>query len=167
MLGPISEERVFRLTVIVAAAGISIVALTALTNATAGALWGLALVLLAAWVVFRTWRRSRSGPRRRVLIVTTAPLEVAALRADMGEAWRLEPTEVMVLVPSQHAGCASKVERERQGMELSLQAVQEAGARAQGRVMELGVAQAVAAARERFEPDEVIFATPELEAAAN
>ena len=160
MPGPFTEDRVFRATVVVAAAAVSIAIVAAVAGSSVAAWWALALVIAAMWFGFRAWQRTRTVERHRVLIVADAPLDPPSVLRAMGKRWAAEPTEVMILVPSQHAGCAAKVERERQGMEISLQAVREAGAKAQGRVVEARREEAVAQAKERFEPDEVMFATP-------
>jgi hypothetical protein len=55
----ISEEAVFRWVLIVGAAGASIVALTLLTRPLVGALWGLVLVVAAAWHGYRWVARKR------------------------------------------------------------------------------------------------------------
>ena len=58
----ISEEAVFRWVVIVGVAAGSIIALTLLTRPLFGAVWGLILVLVAAWHGYRwavrKWRES-------------------------------------------------------------------------------------------------------------
>lgn len=58
----ISEEAVFRWVVIVGVAAGSIIALTLLTRPLFGAIWGLVLVLAAAWHGYR-WvlRKSRES----------------------------------------------------------------------------------------------------------
>jgi uncharacterized membrane protein YdcZ (DUF606 family) len=57
----ISEEAVFRWVVIVGIAGASVVALTLLTRPLVGALWGLVLVIAAAWHGYRWVARKRRG----------------------------------------------------------------------------------------------------------
>ena len=63
----ISEEAVFRWVVIVMVAAGSIVALTLLTRPLVGALWGLVLLIAAAWHgsrwVARKRREGRSSSR--------------------------------------------------------------------------------------------------------
>ena len=58
----ISEEAVFRWVVIVMVAAASIVALTLLTRPLLGAIWGLVLLIAAAWHGYRwaarKWRES-------------------------------------------------------------------------------------------------------------
>lgn len=55
----ISEEAVFRWVVIVGVAAASIIALTLLTRPLVGAIWGLILVLAAAWHGYRWVARKR------------------------------------------------------------------------------------------------------------
>jgi hypothetical protein len=55
----ISEEAVFRWVLIVGAAAASIIALTLLTRPLVGALWGLVLVVAAAWHGYRWVARKR------------------------------------------------------------------------------------------------------------
>lgn len=55
----ISEEAVFRWVVIVGIAAASVIALTLLTRPLWGALWGLVLVLAAAWHGSRWVARKR------------------------------------------------------------------------------------------------------------
>jgi hypothetical protein len=55
----ISEEAVFRWVVIVAIAGASVLGLTLLTRPLVGALWGLVLVIAAAWHGYRWVDRKR------------------------------------------------------------------------------------------------------------
>jgi len=55
----ISEEAVFRWVLIVMAAAASIIALTLLTRPLVGAIWGLALVCVAAWHGWRWVARKR------------------------------------------------------------------------------------------------------------
>lgn len=159
MPGPIrSEADAFRLVCIVGLAALSIGVLTALTRPLVGSLWGLVLVFVGVLSLLRSWRQARSVERRRVLLVAEGPLDRDAVRAEMAEKWAQTPHEVMVLVPSRHRGCAAALERERQGMELSLQAVKEAGARASGRVVEDDPGPAVTAAYRDFAPHEVVIA---------
>lgn len=157
--GQITEEKAFRLVVIVGAAAISIIIVTAITSSTVGSIWGLILLIAGLTALYRAWDRGRIRDRRRLMIVAEGPLDPQAVRARFGDRWAAEPHEVLVVVPSQHRGCASKVERERQGMELSLQAVKEAGANARGRVIEDDPKPAAAAAHTEFAPHEVLIAT--------
>ena len=55
----ISEAAVFRWVVIVGVAAASIIALTLLTRPLVGAIWGLVLVLVAAWHGYRWVARKR------------------------------------------------------------------------------------------------------------
>jgi putative effector of murein hydrolase LrgA (UPF0299 family) len=55
----ISEEAVFRWVVIVGVAAASIVVLTLLTRPLVGAIWGLVLVIAAAWHGYRWVDRKR------------------------------------------------------------------------------------------------------------
>jgi hypothetical protein len=57
----ISEEAVFRWVVIVGVAAVSIIGLTLLTRPLVGAIWGLILVLAAAWYGLRWADRKRRG----------------------------------------------------------------------------------------------------------
>ena len=55
----ISEEAVFRWVVIVMIAAASVIALALLTRPLLGAIWGLALVIAAAWHGWRWIERQR------------------------------------------------------------------------------------------------------------
>jgi hypothetical protein len=55
----VSEEAVFRWVLIVAIAGASVLGLTLLTRPLVGALWGLVLVIAAAWHGYRWLVRKR------------------------------------------------------------------------------------------------------------
>jgi putative effector of murein hydrolase LrgA (UPF0299 family) len=55
----ISEAAVFRWVVIVGVAAASVIALTLLTRPLVGAIWGLLLVLIAAWHGYRWVARKR------------------------------------------------------------------------------------------------------------
>lgn len=55
----ISEAAVFRWVVIVGVAAASVIALTLLTRPLVGAIWGLILVLAAAWHGYRWIARKR------------------------------------------------------------------------------------------------------------
>ncbi len=156
-----SEADAFRWVVIVGLAGLSIGILTSLTSSTVGALWGLLLLVSALVGGFRAWRRGRDAERRRMLLVAEGALHPATVRETMGDQWSREPHDVLIVVPDQAAGDAVAYERQRQDMEISLQAVKEAGARPSARVFEGSPEEAAAQAHGEFTPHEVVVATRE------
>src|SRR3954451_11022913 len=157
MPGPIrSEADAFRWVVWIGAGALTIIVLALLASPTVGAIWGLLLVLGALALGLRGWQRSRNDVRRRVLLVSAGPLDPAAVSAELAEEWGAEPTEVLVVSPAADGGAPAAVERARQEMELSLQAVREAGARALGRIAESDQRRAYAEAVSTFDPAEVI-----------
>lgn len=153
-----SEADAFRWVVIVGLAGLSIGIVTAIAGRTAGALWGLLLLVAAFWAGFRAWRAARGAERRRVLLLAEGRLDPQLVAEAMGERWSAEPHEVLIVVPSQAQGDPIAIQRELQDMEISLQAVKEAGARAEARVVDEEPGAAVAAAHAEFEPHEVLIA---------
>lgn len=152
-----SEADAFAWVIWIGGAAATVIALTLLTRPLVGALWGLLLIVAASTIGFRAWRRERNARRRRILIVTESPLDSSAVRAEHGERWGEEPTDVLVLVPSAAATDTPEHQRALQAMELSIQAVREAGARPAGRVISADPAD-LDAAREEFGPDEVVGA---------
>ena len=55
-----NEAAIFKWVLIVAAAAISVIALTLLTRPLVGALWGLMLVIAACVYAYRWWRENRA-----------------------------------------------------------------------------------------------------------
>lgn len=153
-----SEADAFAWVMWVGGAAATVIVLTLLTRPLVGSLWGLALLVAAGTIAFRAWRRERNARRRRVLIITETALDPAAVRAEHAEAWSAEATDVLVLVPSGAPADGPEHQKALQAMELSLQAVREAGGRAQGRVTGTEP-EATAAARAEFAPDDTIDQT--------
>lgn len=154
-----SEADAFGWVIAVLLAAVSIGVLASLTNSTVGALWGLLLLIWASVAGFRAWRARMGAERRRLLVVAEGRLDPAAVLEQFGEAWMGVRLDVLVVVPSTAGDDAIAAQDEIQGVEISLQAVKEAGATPTARIVEAEPTDVAAQAQREFDPAEVIVAT--------
>ncbi len=171
-----SEADAFRWIVIIGAGCASIVAVALLTRPAIGVAWAMALIGFGAGIAWRSSRGSLRGSvrlsqggdgRRRLLVVANQTVGGQALLREIENRSRGVDTEILVVTPalvgSRAAHWSSDVdeaiELARQRLELSLQAIQEAGLRAKGKVGDSEPNVAIEDALGEFPADEIIIST--------
>jgi hypothetical protein len=171
-----SESDVFRLLVVIVIGIASVAGITLLTTPLVGVVWAAALLVLGAGLA---WRSSRGTPlskvelargdkdRYRLLVVANHPVSCPPLLAEIENRCRSRLGEILVVVPAltgrRAAGWASDldaaIDGARKRMELSLQAIKEAGLHARGQVADSDPNLALEDALRVFPADEVIIST--------
>ena len=171
-----SEADAFRWIVITGIAAASVIALTLLTRPAIGAAWGAALVGFGAGLAWRSARGSlsRNVPlsqgddgRRRLLVVANQTVGGGALLSEIENRCRGRESEILVVTPALAGSRAAHwssdldeaIELARQRLELSLQAIQERGLRARGRVGDSEPLVAIEDALAEFPADEIVIST--------
>jgi hypothetical protein len=171
-----SEADAFRWIVVIGIGAASVIALTLLTRPAIGAAWACALVgfgIGLAWrssrgTLPRSVRPSRGGDaKRRLLVVANQTVGGRALLTEIENRSRGADSEILVVTPalvgSRAAHWSSDVdeamELARQRLELSLQAIREAGLRARGQVGDCEPTVAIEDALREFPADEIIIST--------
>jgi hypothetical protein len=171
-----SEADAFRWVVVIGLAAGSIIALALLIRPAVGAIWGLVLIAGGGWLIWRNSRGalprnvelSRGGDGRyRLLVVANQTVGGRALLNEIANRGRDHRSEILVVTPalagSRTAHWTSDVdeamELARQRMELSLQALEEAGMRARGTVGDSDPNVAIEDALAHFPADEIIIST--------
>jgi GABA permease len=171
-----SEADAFRWVVVIGLAAGSIIALALVFRSAVGAIWGLILIAAGAWLIWRNSRGklprdlqlSRGGDGRyRLLVVANQTVGGKALLTEIANRGEGRRSEILVVTPalagSRAAHWASDLdegmELARQRMELSLQAIDEAGMRARGTVGDSDPNVAIEDALAGFPADEIIIST--------
>jgi GABA permease len=171
-----SEADAFRWIVIIGIGCGLVVALTLLTRPAIGAALAAALIGFGVGIAWRSSRGSlRNSVRvskggdgkRRLLVVANQTVGGRALLREIQNRSRGADTQILVITPalvgSRAAHWSSDVdeaiELARQRMELSLQAIQEAGLRARGEVGDSEPNVAIEDALGNFPADEIIIST--------
>lgn len=171
-----SEADAFRWVVVIGLGAGSVIALTLLTRPAVGAVWAAALIGFGAGMLWRTSRGtlprnvalSRGGDGKyRLLVVANQTVGGRALLEEIANRCRGRESEILVVTPalagSRAAHWASDLdegmELARQRMELSLQAIDEAGMRARGTVGDSDPNVAIEDALARFPADEILIST--------
>jgi hypothetical protein len=170
-----SERDAFRLVVVIVIGIASVVGITLLTTPLVGVIWAAALLVLGAGLA---WRSSRGTPlskielarggedRYRLLVVANHPVSSPPLLAEIENRCRSRLGEIFVVAPA-HTGRAARwgsdldtaINGARKRMELSLQAIREAGLHARGQVADSDPSLALEDALRVFPADEVIIST--------
>lgn len=171
-----SEADAFRWAVVIGIGAASVVALALITRPVVGVIWAAALLGFGTGLA---WRSSRGSPTRRtevsrggdgkhrVLVIANETIGGRAALAEIQDRSRGRPSEILVVTPalmgSRAAHLASDVDaataEARQRMELSLQALEEAGLRARGQVGDPDPNVALEDALRAFAADEIIIST--------
>jgi GABA permease len=171
-----SEADAFRWVVVIGLGAASVIALTLLTRPAVGAVWAAALIGFGAGMLWRSSRGtlprnvalSRGGDgKHRLLVVANQTVGGRALLEEIANRCRGRKSEILVVTPalagSRAAHWASDLdegmELARQRMELSLQAIDEAGLRARGVVGDSDPNVAIEDALARFPADEILIST--------
>jgi hypothetical protein len=171
-----SEADAFRWIVLIGIGCASVVVLTLLTRPAIGVAWAAALIGFGVGIAWRSSRGSlhnnvrltQGGDgKRRLLVVANQTVGGRALLREIEKRGRGADTEVLLITPamvgSRAAHWSSDVdeatELARQRMELSLQAIQEAGVRARGKVGDSEPHVAIEDALGGFPADEIIIST--------
>jgi hypothetical protein len=171
-----SEADAFRWIVVIGIGVASVTALTLLTRPAIGAAWATALIgfgLGLAWrsskgTLPRSVRPSRGGDgRRRILVVANQTVGGKALLREIENRSRGGDSEILVVTPALASSRAAHwssdvdeaIELARQRLELSLQAIQEAGLSARGQVGDSEPNVAIEDALRQFPADEIVIST--------
>ena len=171
-----SEADAFRWIVLIGIGCASVIVLTLLTRPAIGVAWAAALIGFGVGTAWRSSRGSLRGNvllsrggdgKRRLLVVANQTVGGRALLREIQNRSRGASTEILVITPalvgSRAAHWSSDVdeaiELARQRMELSLQAIQEAGLRARGKVGDSEPNVAIEDALADFPADEIIIST--------
>jgi hypothetical protein len=171
-----SEADAFRWVVVIGLGAGSVIALTLLTRPAVGAVWAAALIGFGAGMLWRSSRGtlprnvalSRGGDGKyRLLVVANQTVGGRALLEEIANRCRGRRSEILVVTPalagSRAAHWASDLdegmELARQRMELSLQAIDEAGLRARGAVGDSDPNVAIEDALAHFPADEILIST--------
>ena len=171
-----SEADAFRWIVVIGTGAASVIALTLLTRPAIGAAWAAALIGFGVGLAGRSSRGtlrgsvelSRGGDgKRRVLVVANQTVGGRALLREIENRTRGGDSEILVVTPALASSRAAHwssdvdeaIELARQRMELSLQAIQEAGLRARGQVGDSEPNVAIEDALREFPADEIIIST--------
>jgi GABA permease len=171
-----SEADAFRWIVVIGIAAASVIALTLLTRPAIGAAWAAALVGFGAGLAWRSAsgslprlvRTSRGGDgKRRILVVANQTVGGRSLLREIKNRGRGADAEILVVTPALASSRAAHwssdvdeaIELARQRMELSLQAIQEAGLRARGQVGDSEPRTAIEDALREFPADEIVIST--------
>lgn len=170
-----SEADAFRWVVVIGIGAASVIAVTLITRPVVGVIWAAAVLGLVSALAWRSSRGSLAGRtevsrggdgKHRVLVLSNQTVGGRALLAEIKSS-RGRRGEILLVTPaltsSRAAYWASDVdpamEEARQRMELSLQALEEAGLRARGQVGDPDPNVALEDALRVFAADEVIIAT--------
>lgn len=171
-----SEADAFRWIVVIGIAAASVIAVTLLTRPAIGAAWGAALVGFGVGLAWRSARgslsrsvslsRGEDGPRR-LLVVANQTVGGRALLHEIQNRTRGRDTEILVVTPALASSRAAHwssdldeaIELARQRLELSLQAIEEAGLRARGQVGDSEPLVAIEDALAEFPADEIVIST--------
>jgi hypothetical protein len=157
--------------VVIGVAVASVIAVALLLRPAVGAAWAAALVGFAAGYGWRSIRRkaadglsvARGGDgRRRILVLADATVGAEAMVDEILERSGGAEGEVFVVVPGPAASASSSSQPEaaelaRQRLELALQAIQEAGLRARGRLGDSEPGAALTEALREFGADEIVI----------
>lgn len=171
-----SEADAFRWVVVIGIGAASVIAVTLITRPVVGVIWAAAVLGLVSALAWRSSRGSLAGRtevsrggdgKHRVLVLSNQTVGGRALLAEIKNRSRGRRGEILLVTPaltgSRAAHWASDVdpamEEARQRMELSLQALEEAGLRARGQVGDPDPNVALEDALRVFAADEVIIAT--------
>jgi hypothetical protein len=171
-----SEADAFRWIVVIGIGVASVTALTLLTRPAIGAAWATALIgfgLGLAWrsskgTLPRSVRPSRGGDgKRRILVVANQTVGGKALLREIENRSRGGDSEILVVTPALASSRAAHwssdvdeaIELARQRLELSLQAIQEAGLSARGQVGDSEPNVAIEDALRQFPADEIVIST--------
>jgi GABA permease len=171
-----SEADAFRWVVVIGAAAVSVILLTALVNATAGVIWVALLVGLGAAMAYRHSRGSlprnvevgRGGDgRHRLLVVANETVGGGALLEEVANRSRGRRSEILVVTPAQEVSRVEHwvsdtdeaVELARQRMELSLIEIGKLGLRARGEIGDSDPNVAIEDALRIFPADEIVIST--------
>jgi hypothetical protein len=153
-----------------------VIALTLLTRPAVGAVWAAALIGFGTGILWRTSRGtlprnvalSRGGDgKHRLLVVANQTVTGRALLDEIANRCRGRQSEILVLTPALAGSRAAHwtsdldegMELARQRMELSLQAIDEAGLRARGTVGDSDPNVAIEDALAHFPADEILIST--------
>lgn len=171
-----SEADAFRWIVVIGAGCASVIFLTLLTRPAVGIGWAAALIGFGVGIAWRSSRGSLRGSvrvsrggdgRRRLLVIANQTVRGRALLREIENRSRGSDTEILVVTPALVGSRAEHwtsdvdeaTELARQRMELSLQAIQEAGLRARGAVGDSEPSVAIEDALAGFAADEIIIST--------
>jgi len=171
-----SEADAFRWIVVIGIGAASVIALTLLTRPEIGSAWACALVGFGVGLAWRSSRGtlrgsvelSRGGDgRRRLLVVANQTVGGRALLTEIKNRSRGVESEILVVTPALVSSRAAHwssdldegMELARQRLELSLQAIEEAGLRARGQVGDEEPNVAIEDALREFPADEIIIST--------
>ena len=171
-----SEADAFRWIVVIGIAAASVIALTLLTRPAVGVVWGAVLVGFGLGLAWRSARGSLSRSvllspgddgRRRLLVVANQTVGGMALLREIENRSRGHDAEVLVVTPALAGSRAAHwssdldeaIEVARQRLELSLQAIEEAGLRARGQVGDSEPLVAIEDALSEFPADEIVIST--------
>jgi hypothetical protein len=171
-----SEGDAFRWIVVIGIGVASVTALTLLTRPGVGIVWAAALVGFGIGLAWRSSRGtlrenvqlSRGGDgRRRLLVVANETVGGRALLREIENRGRGAQSEILVVTPALvgsrvqiwSSDVDKATELARQRLELSLQAIQEAGLRARGQVGDSEPNLAIEDALREFAADEIIIST--------
>jgi hypothetical protein len=171
-----SEADAFRWIVVIGIACAAVIALTLLTRPAIGVALATALIGFGVGIAWRNSRGSLRGNvrlsrggdgKRRLLVIANQTVGGRALLREIENRSRGADTEILVITPalagSRAAHWSSDVdeatELARQRMELSLQAIQDAGLRARGQVGDSEPNVAIEDALVEFPADEIIIST--------
>jgi hypothetical protein len=154
----------------------SVIVLTLLTRPEVGVAWAAALIGFGAGLAWRTSRGrlphevllTRGGDgRRRILVVANETVGGRALLREIENRSRGRESEILVVTPALAGSRAEywasdldeAMELARQRLELSLQAIQEAGLSARGEVGDPEPDVAIEDALAEFPADEIVIST--------
>lgn len=171
-----SEADAFRWIVVIGIGAASVIALTLLTRPAIGVVWAAALVGFGGGLAWRSSRGSlprhvrpsRGGDgRRRLLVVANQTVGGRALLSEIVNRSRGGESEILVVTPALAGSRAAHwssdvdeaIELARQRLELSLQAIEEAGLKAHGQVGDSEPNVAIEDALREFPADEIIIST--------
>ena len=177
-----SEAEAFRWLVVIGAAAASVIAVALLIRPALGVAWGLVLIAIGVGLAWRSSRgslpRSLGGrrgidDRHRLLVVADQTVGGRALLREIRERAGGADSEILVITPALASSGGARrspeldeaIELARQRLELCLQALQEAGLRARGRVGDSDPNRAIEDALAEFAADEVIVVDLEVETA--
>jgi hypothetical protein len=171
-----SEADAFRWVLVIGLAAGSVIALAELIRPAVGAIWGLVLIAGGSWLIWRNSRGklprdlqvSRGGDGRyRLLVVANQTVGGRALLNEIATRGDGRRSEILVVTPALAGSRAAHwtsdldeaMELARQRMELSLQAIEEAGMKARGTVGDSDPNVAIEDALAHFPADEIIIST--------
>jgi GABA permease len=171
-----SEADAFRWIVVIGIACAAVIALTLLTRPAIGVALATALIGFGVGIAWRNSRGSLRGNvrlsrggdgKRRLLVIANQTVGGRALLREIENRSRGADTEILVITPALAASRAAHwssdvdeaTELARQRMELSLQAIQDAGLRARGQVGDSEPNVAIEDALVEFPADEIIIST--------